>query len=40
MLYIDTSVIVKLYVKEAHSYDVSRWIKKNNEFQKMTCTVS
>lgn len=31
MLYIDTSVIVKLYVKETHSYDVSRWIKKNNE---------
>ena len=31
MLYIDTSVMVKLYVKENHSFDVSRWIKKNNE---------
>ncbi|MEA3359888.1 MAG: type II toxin-antitoxin system VapC family toxin [Thermodesulfobacteriota bacterium] len=31
MLYIDTSVMVKLYVKEIHSFDVSRWIKKNNE---------
>lgn len=31
MLYIDTSVIVKLYVKETHSYNVSQWVKKNNE---------
>ncbi|MCD6534465.1 MAG: type II toxin-antitoxin system VapC family toxin [Deltaproteobacteria bacterium] len=31
MLYIDTSVIVKLYIKEEHSLAVSNWLKKNNE---------
>lgn len=31
MLYVDTSVIVKLYVKETHSLDVSSWLKENNE---------
>ena len=31
MLYVDTSVIVKLYVKEEHSLDASNWLKKNNE---------
>jgi len=31
MLYVDTSVIVKLYVKEEHSLDVSTWLRKNNE---------
>ena len=31
MLYVDTSVIVKLYVKEKYSLDASNWLKKNNE---------
>ena len=31
MIYIDTSAIVKLYIKEPDSRDVSKWIKKNNE---------
>jgi len=31
MLYVDTSIIVKLYVKEEHSLDASNWLKKNNE---------
>lgn len=31
MLYLDTSVIVKLYIKEEHSLDISNWLKENNE---------
>ena len=31
MLYVDTSVIVKLYIKEKYSIDVSNWLKENNE---------
>jgi len=31
MIYIDTSVIVKLYVREQYSFEVSNWIKKNNK---------
>ena len=31
MLYIDTSVIVKLYIKEKHSLYISNWLKENNE---------
>ncbi len=31
MLYVDTSVIVRLYVKEKHSLDASNWLKENNE---------
>ena len=31
MLYVDTSVIVKLYIKEEYSLEVSHWIRKNNE---------
>ncbi|MFV9690659.1 MAG: type II toxin-antitoxin system VapC family toxin [Desulfobacteria bacterium] len=31
MLYVDTSVIVKLYIREEHSLDVSNWLKENNE---------
>jgi len=31
MLYVDTSVIVKLYVKEKHSLDASNLLKENNE---------
>jgi len=31
VLYVDTSVIVKLYIKEKHSEDASNWLRKNNE---------
>ena len=31
MLYVDTSVLVKLYIKEEYSLEVSHWIKRNNE---------
>jgi predicted nucleic acid-binding protein len=31
VLYVDTSVMVKLYVKEEHSLDASNWLKENNE---------
>ena len=31
MVYVDTSVIVKLYFKEEYSRDTSNWLKKNNE---------
>ena len=31
MLYVDTSIIVKLYIKEAYSLEASNWLKKNNE---------
>jgi predicted nucleic acid-binding protein len=31
MLYVDTSVMVKLYVREAHSREVSEWLQANNE---------
>ncbi len=31
MVYIDTSVIVKLYIKEEYSQDVSTWVKENDE---------
>ena len=30
MVYIDTSVIVKLYFREKHSFEISNWIKKND----------
>ena len=31
MLYVDTSVIVKFYIKEKYSLEISHWIEKNNE---------
>ena len=31
MVYLDTSVIVKLYIKEKYSRDTSHWLKENNE---------
>jgi len=31
VVYVDTSVIVKLYVKEEYSRDASDWLRKNNE---------
>jgi predicted nucleic acid-binding protein len=31
MIYVDTSVIVKLYVREEHSREVSEWLQRNDE---------
>ena len=31
MLYVDTSVMVKLYIKEEYSLEASHWIRQNNE---------
>ncbi len=31
MVYVDTSVIVKLYIKEEYSRETSAWLKANNE---------
>ena len=31
MIYVDTSVIVKLYIREKYSRKVSKWIRGNNE---------
>ncbi len=31
MVYVDTSVIVKLYIKEEYSRGTSNWLKQNNE---------
>ncbi len=31
MIYLDTSMIVKLYVREAHSREVSEWLQDNDE---------
>ncbi len=31
MVYVDTSVIVKLYIKEEYSRNTSNWLKENNE---------
>ena len=31
MVYVDTSVIVKLYIKETYSREASAWISANNE---------
>ncbi|TET87334.1 MAG: PIN domain-containing protein [Desulfobacteraceae bacterium] len=31
MIYVDTSVIVKLYIKEKYSLNASNWLKENNE---------
>lgn len=36
MIYVDTSVVVKLYVREAFSLNVSNWIRKNNEAMPLT----
>lgn len=36
MIYIDTSAIVKLYIREPDSQDVSKWLTKNNEPVPMT----
>jgi predicted nucleic acid-binding protein len=31
LVYVDTSVIVKLYIKEEYSRETSNWLKANNE---------
>jgi predicted nucleic acid-binding protein len=31
VVYVDTSVIVKLYIKEKYSRNASNWLKENNE---------
>jgi predicted nucleic acid-binding protein len=31
MIYVDTSAIVKLYIKETDSLSISEWLKNNNE---------
>ena len=31
MIYVDTSVIIKLYFKEEYSQEASSWLKENNE---------
>ena len=36
MIYADTSVIVKLYIKEEHSRETSDWIKNNDEAVPLT----
>jgi predicted nucleic acid-binding protein len=36
MVYVDTSVIVKLYIREELSREASNWIKKNNEALPLT----
>ena len=36
MVYVDTSIIVKLYIKEKYSRNVSNWLKENNEAVPLT----
>ena len=36
MVYVDTSVIVKLYIREEYSRGASAWLKKNNEAVPLT----
>ena len=36
MVYVDTSVIVKLYIREKYSRAASVWLKKNNEAVPLT----
>ncbi len=31
MLYVDTSIIVKLYIREDHSREIANWLQINNE---------
>ena len=39
MIYVDTSAIVKLYIKESDSLSVSEWIKKNNQSIPLTSLI-
>jgi len=36
VVYVDTSVIVKLYIKEEYSLEASNWLKENNEALPLT----
>jgi predicted nucleic acid-binding protein len=36
VIYVDTSVIVKLYFKEEYSREASSWLKENNEAMRLT----
>lgn len=36
MVYVDTSIIVKLYIKEKYSRNASNWLKENNEAVPLT----
>jgi len=36
VIYVDTSVIVKLYVREALSLEAATWVRKNNEALPLT----
>ena len=36
MLYVDTSIIVKLYIKEKHARKVSNWLRNQNEAVPLT----
>ena len=36
MIYVDTSVMVKLYIKEDYSHEASDWLKANNEALPLT----
>ena len=36
MVYVDTSVIVKLYIKEEYSWETSNWLRENNEALPLT----
>jgi predicted nucleic acid-binding protein len=36
VVYVDTSIIVKLYIKEKYSRDASTWLKANNEAVPLT----
>jgi len=36
VVYVDTSVIVKLYIKEEYSQESSSWLKENNEALPLT----
>jgi len=36
VVYVDTSVIVKLYIKEEYSRDASNWLKENDEALPLT----
>ena len=36
MIYVDTSVVVKLYIREKYSREASNWLKENNESLPLT----
>ena len=40
MIYVDTSIIVKLYVREALSLEAAAWVRENNEALPLTLFLS